>query len=301
MAASPFPSVIQLQTINACQAACTMCPYPLFKDVFARGRMEDSLFTKIIDEIAGHEEVETFIPMLQNEPLLDKRLFGMIRRFKERTGGRVTTELVTNGALLTESVVAELRDARLDILDVSLDALSRDTYSKIRKGLDYDAVLEGVNRVLNANIERMSVFVRLVKVRDNIAEVKSFARHWRKRGVPVFMYTANNRVGALEDFDEELRVREVPLLHRIGRRAVRAWLGHCPSPFASANILHNGDVLVCTHDWARREVVGNMRDATLSEIWNGERMREIRRLISERRYTELPACRECSLWKDGWV
>ena len=40
MAGSPFPRVIQLQTINACQAACKMCPYPAFKDVFARGRMD---------------------------------------------------------------------------------------------------------------------------------------------------------------------------------------------------------------------------------------------------------------------
>jgi hypothetical protein len=29
MAASPFPRWIQLQTINACQASCRMCPYPL--------------------------------------------------------------------------------------------------------------------------------------------------------------------------------------------------------------------------------------------------------------------------------
>jgi radical SAM protein with 4Fe4S-binding SPASM domain len=301
MAAASFPRLIQIQTINACQAACTMCPYPLFKDAFPRGRMDDALFEKVLAELAERPEVETVIPMLQNEPLLDKRLFDRLRAVKERTRGRVTTELVTNGALLTDEVVERIRDARLDILDVSLDALSREVYGRVRVGLDYDVVLAGVERVLRARLPDTTVFVRLVRVRDNAAEVKAFARHWRKRGVPVFVYTANNRVGALPEFDERLRVRGASALQRLGRRAVRAWLGHCPAAFASANILHDGSVLVCTHDWARKEVVGNVRAATLAEIWNGERMREIRRLIRERRYAELPACRECSLWKDGWV
>lgn len=77
-------------------------------------------------------------------------------------------------------------------------------------------------------------------------------------------------------------------------------MGHCPLPFASSNILHNGDVLLCVHDWGRKEVLGNVRDATIAEIWNGERMREIRRLVKDRRYSELPACRHCFLCQDGW-
>ncbi|MGH7617056.1 MAG: radical SAM protein, partial [Gemmatimonadaceae bacterium] len=304
MSAAPFPRVIQLQTINACQAACTMCPYPAFKDVFARGRMDDDLFDKITDEIARHPEVETFVPMLQNEPLLDKHIFEKIARFKRRTAGRVSVELVTNGALLTDEHIARLRDAELDVLDVSLDALSRDVYERIRIGLDYDTVLAGVERVIAADLPGTSVFVRLVRQRDNAHEVRAFAGRWRKRGVPVFIYDVTNRTGALDDFDASLRVPPragfAAMAEAAKRQASRAWLGHCPIPFASASVLHNGDVLMCTHDWARDEVIGNLRDHTLAELWNGDRMREIRALVSERRYEAIPACRQCSLWRDGW-
>jgi radical SAM protein with 4Fe4S-binding SPASM domain len=302
MAVYPFPRAIQLQTINACQAACKMCPYPLFKNVFPRGRMDDDIFDKVVDEIAGRAEVDTFIPMLQNEPFLDKHLFEKIRTFRERTRGRVKVELVTNGAFLTAENIEHIRESRLDVLDISLDALSREVYEKIRVGLDYDAVLEGVERVIGVELPDTSIFVRLVRQRDNIEEVRAFARHWRSRGVGVFIYSANNRVGGVAEFDEQIRVpdRELPVLHRLGRRAFKAWMGHCPIPFASANILHNGDMLLCVHDWGRKEILGNVRDATIAEIWNGERMREIRRLVSQRRYAELPACRDCSLWKDGW-
>jgi hypothetical protein len=60
------------------------------------------------------------------------------------------------------------------------------------------------------------------------------------------------------------------------------------------------DMLMCVHDWRRKAVLGNVRDATIAELWNGERMREVRRLISQRRHDESNACRDCSLGHDGW-
>jgi radical SAM protein with 4Fe4S-binding SPASM domain len=303
MADQPFPALIQLQTINACNASCVMCPYPLFKKEFPRGRMDDALFDKIIEEIAERPEVRAFVPMLQNEPFLDKKLFDRIARFKQVTRGRVEVELVTNGAFLTPDAIERIREVELDVLDISLDAVSKATYERIRIGLDFDEVIAGVERVIDAQLPRTSVFVRMVKLRDNAHEVRRFAARWRARGIPVFVYTANNRVGALPEFDDKLRLthQQVPLLDRIGRRAARAWLGHCPAPFATTDILHDGTVLLCAHDWARKEILGNVRDQTIAEIWNGERMRKIRAAVHQRAYETLPACRTCSLWKDGWV
>src|SRR5688500_8480383 len=125
MAAHPFPALIQLQTINACNASCIMCPYPLFKKQFPRGRMDDALFDKIIEEIAERPEVHTFVPMLQNEPFLDKKLFDRIARFKQLTRGGVEVELVTSGAFLTAEAIERMREVELDVLDISLDAVSK--------------------------------------------------------------------------------------------------------------------------------------------------------------------------------
>ena len=302
MAAQPFPKVVQLQTINACQAACRMCPYPLVKDRFARGRMEDWLFEKIIDEVAGRPEVKALVPMLQNEPFLDKALFERIASFKRKAGPRVSVELVTNGAFLTESNIVQIRASGLDVLDISLDALSPEVYRELRVGLDYDQVIAGVERALAADLPGTSIFVRLIRLRQNFHEVKRFAREWKRKGAGVFIYSPNSRAGAVPGFDDELRVPEtqLPLSHRLGRRLFRAFIGHCPVPFATANVLHDGQVLMCTHDWQRREIVGDLRTQTLAEVWNGPRMRAIRAAVAERRYQDLPACRECTLWRDGW-
>jgi radical SAM protein with 4Fe4S-binding SPASM domain len=264
--------------------------------------MEDALFDKVMDEIAEHSEMDTFIPMLQNEPFLDKRLFEKIARFKARTGGRVVVELVTNGAFLTAANIEKMRDAELDVLDVSLDALNKATYDRIRVGLDFDEVIAGVERVIAAKLPRTSLHVRMVIQRDNVRESKAFAKKWRSQGVAVFSYVANDRAGAIPDFDGRIRppASELPMAHKLGRAAFRRWIGHCPIPFSSANILHDGSMLLCVHDWDRHEILGNVGDSSISELWNGARMREIRSLVSQRRYEEVPACKGCSLWKDGW-
>lgn len=39
-----FPRVIELQTVNRCNAACPMCPYPVTTATMARERMDDAPF-----------------------------------------------------------------------------------------------------------------------------------------------------------------------------------------------------------------------------------------------------------------
>jgi radical SAM protein with 4Fe4S-binding SPASM domain len=298
----PFPMGIQLQTVNACQAACKMCPYPIYKSVFPSGRMDPALFDKVTDEIASRPEIDTFVPMLQNEPFLDPQIFEKVKAFKKKTQGRVMVELVTNGAFLDDRNIDKIRDSGLDVLDISLDALSREAYGKIRVGLDYDRVLAGVERVIAAKLPETRVFVRLIRLRDNMNEINAFAKSWQSKGVPVFIYSANNRTGAVEEFDRDMKVQDKDLSagHKMFRFMFRKWMGHCPIPYSTTNILHNGDMLMCVHDWARKEIIGNVKDATIAELWNGPRMKEIRKLVSQRRYEESPACRDCSMWKDGW-
>ena len=296
MAASPFPRWIQFQTINACQASCRMCPYPVYKDVFARGRMDDALFEKIVAEVAARSDVDTLIPMLQNEPFLDKRLFDKVARIKAATSGRVRVELVTNGAFLTDENIARVRESGVDVLDVSLDAVSREVYRRVRVGLDFDAVIAGVERLIAADLPHTKVFVRLVRVRDNAREVTAFARQWRARGVPVFIYTAHDRAGSVAAHPR----RRADLAPAHGAPRVAALHGALPDPVRDDEHPPRRADADVRPRLGRKVVVGNVRDATIAELWNGPRMREIRSALSERRYDDVAACRDCSLWKDGW-
>ena len=57
--------------------------------------------------------------------------------------------------------------------------------------------------------------------------------------------------------------------------------GDCRTPWHWLNIAANGDVSPCC--WARHPL-GNLNDAaSLAEIWNGRRIRELRNNIRENR------------------
>ncbi len=50
----------------------------------------------------------------------------------------------------------------------------------------------------------------------------------------------------------------------------------CIIPFRELSVLASGECVVCCSDWRREQVVGDVRESSLREIWCGEALREIR-------------------------
>jgi radical SAM protein with 4Fe4S-binding SPASM domain len=55
----------------------------------------------------------------------------------------------------------------------------------------------------------------------------------------------------------------------------------------------DGAVSACCVDWSRDVVVGNVCEQSLSEIWDGDVLRDLRLLHLDGRRSENPACRSC--------
>jgi radical SAM protein with 4Fe4S-binding SPASM domain len=66
----------------------------------------------------------------------------------------------------------------------------------------------------------------------------------------------------------------------------------CVKPFRMLNINWRGDALVCCQDYHGEVTVGNVRQATLTELWEGPVMTEYRRHLY-RKDRSLPLCRYC--------
>jgi radical SAM protein with 4Fe4S-binding SPASM domain len=61
------------------------------------------------------------------------------------------------------------------------------------------------------------------------------------------------------------------------------------------NILFNGDVILCCNDWNRDNVVGNVNNESLEQIWNSAAMNHLREKIIKKRYHEIKACAQCTM------
>ena len=59
-------------------------------------------------------------------------------------------------------------------------------------------------------------------------------------------------------------------------------------------VLVNGDVALCCLDYSAKEVLGNVMDAPMLDIWNNARYSELRKLHRESRQSEIPLCSNCT-------
>lgn len=57
---------------------------------------------------------------------------------------------------------------------------------------------------------------------------------------------------------------------------------------------YNGDVLVCSHDWGKKQIVGNFKKEKLLDIWLGEKFKYARKKLSNSDRTMSP-CNKCDV------
>jgi MoaA/NifB/PqqE/SkfB family radical SAM enzyme len=288
------PLFIQIQTMDKCNASCIMCPYTIKNTTGSPNYMEGRLYKHILHELKHTGSVREFSPVLQNEPLMDREIAGRVREAKEVLGSSVLVHLVTNGSLLNSRCVDQLLKSGLDILSVSIDAFKEETYKFIHKGLSFSRVVANLESLLQRN-PRIVVLARFLIQKANAAEEKMFRQYWKSRGARVVVESVHNRAGILLNFDqisdESLQSRHsyVPLLKRLFR--------FCPLPFYKMNVLWDGRVLLCCHDWGPSLIVGDLTKQSLREVWNGEEMNYCRHLLYNSLSEEIPLCSRCSYKK----
>ena len=295
-----FPLKLQIQTQSFCNGRCSMCPYPTLSKKLDQGQMQWELYKKIVDELAAEPLLSGVVYELHNEPLLDKRLFSWIKYFKSISKNKKCI-LITNGQLLDKFSLTDIKESDIDIIMVSLNAYSKETYQLVNEGLDYDKVMKNINYLLSDNYMKERLALSFAVTDKNMHEVSQVVQHWHQMGVRTRVMGITNRAGTLKNY-EEIRSKEIyriipPLSGRWRRLMshIEKNITGCHLPFCHMNILFNGDVIICCHDWARTTVVGNVRTSSLKEIWNSKKMNRIRRLILKKRYEQIDSCRGCSL------
>ena len=68
----------------------------------------------------------------------------------------------------------------------------------------------------------------------------------------------------------------------------------CPFPFERLNIDPLGDISLCGYDIGFDVVLGNVYTQSIASVWHGEKLSQIRELMLERRWAELPLCHTCT-------
>jgi hypothetical protein len=260
---SPILTSVNLELTNHCNLRCTICPVNTTMRR-AKGFMDPSLFKRIIDENPGFHFVLAF---QWGEPLLHPNFFELVRYAADRG---VRTMITSNGTHLTPENRRKLLECGLARITFSVDG-DETTHRAIR---DYDlATLRRDVRTLVAERDAAGSPLKI----DVSMVVDASTEH----ALPTYLAEWTGVVD---------RVQRIPRLvaEKRTQPCRELWRG-------SLVVLWDGRVTVCCVDSEGLLQVGDANTVHLADVWNGEKMRELRRAHAERRFPALCAmCGEFS-------
>jgi MoaA/NifB/PqqE/SkfB family radical SAM enzyme len=284
-----FPKYVFVETTNHCNARCIMCAIDFDHPQRKPTLMSDDLFEKIVLELSEYQDrVEKLMLYLDCEPLVDRRLHHLVRRAKE--AGIRTVNIATNASLLTETRSVELIEAGLDEIYITVDSLDKDRFEVIRAGLKFEDVIANCLRFIelrNQHNPNLRIRVQSVMQAENIDEGEAMKAYWGRYldgRDQIALQKAHNWAGAIDimKFGDEDDVDLIP----------------CISLWGTFCIHVTGEVGLCTMDVTCKKSLGNVSTHSISEIWNGNNLEQVRdgHLGGRRKTHEL--CHGCTHWRE---
>ena len=281
-----FPKYFEIETVNACNARCSMCSVRQWKKAKSP-LMSDKLFNKFVNEISKYADwIETVCLNRDGEPMLDKNIALKVREVKACGIKNVT--FATNAQLLTPEAVHKLIDAGLDDIMISIDSLTKKTFELIRKGLDYEKVLKNTLKLIdirNKKHSKMTIRIRMVVMEENQSEVKEWMRFWKSK------VCKHDRVYAMPKHTwgnqiENEKNKDIAKYSKVP----------CVSLFSTLILKSDGRVPLCGADYNARHIMGNFGKQSVEEIWNGKKFTNLRHAHAAKNRNSIDMCCGCHIW-----
>lgn len=286
--APDFPRMVLLEPTNYCNLLCAHCAYKTIvkNSNYKQGFMKFVLYKKIIDEISKYKGI-TLRPFDRGEALMSHDLPKMIRYAKEKGIERVW--LNTNGVLLSSQMSKELLGAGLDQLEISIDAVSRETFEKIKGKDEYDQVVKNTIeycRLKKKLYPKTKSVVSFVESEMNTFEKDDFIKFWQNYADYVNIRPVHQHGSLVEN----QRVSK----EKKGERRLP-----CSILWERISIDFCGNARFCEIDWENIGIMGNINDFSIKEIWNSEKYKQLRKLHLERKFSEIALCNICKSYYEA--
>lgn len=286
--AEEFPLMVVLAVTYVCNARCPNCPYTksAIRDSYKdRKFMSWDTFRIIANECGKYN---SYIRITGGgEPLLHPMMMDMVEYAKNEGAG---IGLITNGSLLTTDKAVRLLHFETDAIELSVDAADKETYSKVRVGLDFDKLVQNAT-YLRKKRDAMKSKTKLIasiinqkalegKLDDAVAFWKNIVDEVQVRKYLTWGIT-----------DPDKSADATPYMPDLAQRVP------CPFPFERLNIDSRGKIEFCGYDIVGKTNFGNVNEVSIKSVWNGKRFNEWRDLLLKGKYEDIEICKECPDWK----
>ncbi len=275
----PFPKAVIVEVCGICNLRCIMCPYPELNR--PKGVMEQGMYKKIINEIAMKNKDTQLWLAIMGEPLLFHGIYKYITYAKDKGINEVI--LNTNGTLLTAKKYQLLRQAGLDKIVIGMDAVTEETYSKIRVGGDFKKLNNTVIDLVKES-DKPEITLQFIVMPQNAHEEDTFKKYWLSKGVKLKI---RKKLG----WGDAVQAEGLDIDPGSNERVPCPWL------IRTMSIQWSGKVAQCDADYEGNYSPGNISSDTIQQIWQGK-LKERRDKHWAKQFDFAP-CNTCRDWQVG--
>lgn len=260
-----LPYVAQIDPTNACNLKCPKCPnrlnrrkisfipFKIFKNII--NEMEDYLFSVGLFDMG--------------EPFLNKDIFKMIKYAESKN---IKTHLNSNMTLINENNVDDLINSGLRYITMSIDGASQETYSKYRRGGDFNKIIKNIKLIIQKKKEYKTFFpfleLKFIVFKHNEHEIKKAKMIAKEIGIDFFTLSPSVVYTPIsQELDKEalsMASSKITQIHgsNKGNKNTCYWL------YKWLIVNADGGVSCCCGSNKKKDDFGNVFKKRIEEIWN---------------------------------
>lgn len=302
-----------LEVTMRCNARCEHCGSSCGDKIVSDEISAEDLKKTLLDISKRYNASDILLNVTGGEPLVRKDLFD-IMSYAVFLGFR--WGMTSNGMLITDEILKEMEETRMETISISLDGL-KETHESFRKVPNcYDKIIENIKKLQKVPTIKI-IQVTTVANKKNLNELEDLYKlmqelnitYWRVVNVDPIGRAKGNKDILLdkddyiylwnfikEKRDENILTVEYGCSHYLDidyEKEIRDTYFICSAGLYVASILSNGDISVCPNVERRPEFIqGNIKRDNFVDVWENkfQLFRSDERLKCDK-------CNKCSKWK----
>jgi radical SAM protein with 4Fe4S-binding SPASM domain len=287
-----FPHVLRIEPASKCNLSCAHCPTGTIE--IPRGIMSDEIFLRVLKDVKENQKfIKVIVLYHGGEPLLNKNFFKYIERLKSiKSDFYIKT--VSNGMAINEKIADKILQSQLDLIEFSLDGNSALESEYVRRQSKTKKIVENIQLLIEKRNEIGNQKLKIAIVSTQFHRNKS-APPVMPASVPKWLkeifndtviYSANYAL----KWPHMADIGEFDFLNTSGPDT-----NACDHVESTITVRSDGSVVPCCYDLTTQLPMGNIQNASLREIWSGNKYTELRNSISSGKFISI--CGDCATVK----
>lgn len=288
-----WPLVLYIEISGYCNLKCKFCPQSTMSAKLKKDNMSLTLFKKIIDELYDkHVKVKKIRLCGMGECLVNTEFSQMLEYLRTKDVA-ACIDLVTNGILMTESIAQTIAQS-CDIVRFSIEGLSDNEYAMVTgEKVNYKQLINNISYLYSIPERKSKV---CVKIHGNSIKNQANLEAFYTTFEPISdELSVEQLCNMWPDFHSDFVINESKFRFSLNGENYDS-LTHqtvCPQIFKAVQIYANGDIVPCCYDWERQNIIGNIRYASLKDIWRGEKLKTLQLAHLNLQREKLTPCNTC--------